>query len=170
MKNKPTILIFGILVCLSLLVLLAFWIKNARERAIQQDCLSNLHAIGFCVRLYLADKDGKYPRNLQQVVDADNSIARAPFLLVCHGTGKLPGAVTNVAAWTDYTFIDWPAVLGTNAVPTNYPVAFDRSLSNHAGHGVCVLTADGLVRWDSNAEWLRKFSAEHPEAKLPMPQ
>lgn len=170
MKIKTCIFIFGVFVCLSLLVLGTFWLRNVREKVKRQDCLSRLHAIGFCVRNYSDEHAGKFPQNLQQVVDVDDSLARAPFLLVCPGSGRLPGAVTNVAAWTDYTFIDWPTVLGTNAVPKNYPIAYDRSMSNHAGHAVCVLTADGLVRWDSNAEWLRKFSTEHPEAKLPTPQ
>lgn len=71
----------------------------------------------------------------------------------------------------DYFFVDWskqPEAI--EKLPGKRPLTYDRRLSNHDGRGINILMADGSVEWDSNAEWLKKFAAEHPNAKLPMPE
>lgn len=91
-------------------------------------------------------------------------------ILICPGTHHVAGRFGNADSWADYTLIDWSVFLGTNVVPNDYPIAYDRFMSNHRNQGVNVLTIGGLVRWDSEAKWLKKFGADHPNIKLTMPE
>lgn len=50
------------------------------------------------------------------------------------------------------------------------PLVYDRYMSNHVWRGINILMTDGTIKWDANAEWLKKFKAEHPDANLPMPE
>jgi hypothetical protein len=161
-RTRHTVLAVGILV---LVFGLAVILIHPLERYQRARCNELLKLIGNAVWVYR----GEHGRLPQQFEVLSNELSN-PVFLICPGSGHSPGSLTNADSWADYTLIDWSVVLGTNAVPDNYPIAYDRFMSNHAGHGVNVLTVDGFVRWDSNAEWLKKFSAEHPEAKLPMPQ
>ncbi len=71
----------------------------------------------------------------------------------------------------NYFFLDWSKLPdGPGTSPGKYPLMYDRRTSNHDGRGINILMVGGTVEWDSNAEWLRKFAAEHPNAKLPMPE
>lgn len=71
----------------------------------------------------------------------------------------------------NYFFVDWsklPDEPGTSR--GKYPLIYDRRLSNHDGRGINILMVDGSIVWDSNVDWLKKFAAEHPNAKLPVPE
>ena len=46
-------------------------LTRAREDARQTVCFANLRAIGFALRMYSVDKDGKFPPNLQVLVSED---------------------------------------------------------------------------------------------------
>lgn len=71
----------------------------------------------------------------------------------------------------EYFFVDWSKLSdGPSTSSGKLPLMYDRRMSNHAGRGINILMVDGTVEWDSNAEWLKKFVAEHPHAKLPMPE
>ena len=71
----------------------------------------------------------------------------------------------------DYVFLDWSKQSnGFEKLPSKRPLKYDRRLSNHIGRGINILMVDGSVEWDSNAEWLKKFAAEHPSIKLPLPE
>ena len=71
----------------------------------------------------------------------------------------------------DYYCIDWQKLPHNADMPLNqYPLAYDRRMSNHNNRGINILMVGGTVEWDSNVEWLKKFSADHPNAKLPMPE
>ena len=71
----------------------------------------------------------------------------------------------------NYFFVDWSKLPdGPGTSPGKYPLMYDRRLSNHDGRGINILMADGSIEWDSNAEWLKKFAADHPSAKFPMPE
>ncbi len=129
-------------------------------------CGETLKLLGNAIRTYKADQQGELPHQLTILSnELDN-----PAFLVCPGSGHEPGSFANADSWTDYTFIDWSVVLGTNPVPGDYPIAYDRFMSNHCSHGINVLTVDGFVRWDPQAEWLRNFAAEHPKFKLRIPE
>jgi hypothetical protein len=136
-----------------------------RYRYQRARCNETLKLLGNAIQTYQGDQEGRMPRQLGVL---SNELSN-PVFLICSGSGHMPGSFSNADSWADYTLVDWPALLGTNSVPSNYPIAYDRSMGNHGGRGVNVLTVDGLVRWDPKAEGLRKFAAEHPNFKLSVP-
>jgi hypothetical protein len=71
-----------------------------------------------------------------------------------------------------YSYINWSTRSFAHIieVPGDYPLAYDRKLSNHSGRGVFVLQVNGRVMWDPGAEWVRDFSVRHPEFHIPIPQ
>ncbi|HRT10636.1 MAG TPA: hypothetical protein P5233_19820 [Candidatus Paceibacterota bacterium] len=129
-------------------------------------CNETLKLLGNAIQTYQAEQQGRLPRQFSAL---SNELSN-PAFLICPGSGHTPGNFSNADSWADYTLVDWPALLETNSVPTSYPIAYDRSLSNHGGRGVNVLTVDGFVRWDPNAERIKKFAAEHPNFKLSVPK
>jgi len=161
-KRAQLILLgFGILV---LSVGLAVISIHPIARYQEWRCREQLKVLGYEVQVYQSD----YAHLPRQLSDLSNRLN--PILLTCPGSGHVPGSFTNADSWADYTFIDWPGILGTNVVPKDYPIAYDRFMSNHGNRGINVLTVFGFVRWDANAEWLRKYAEEHPEVKLRIPQ
>ena len=71
----------------------------------------------------------------------------------------------------NYFSMDWSKLPdGPGTSHHKYPLMYDRRMSNHDGRGINILMTDGSIEWDSNAEWLKEFAAEHPNAKLPIPE
>lgn len=71
----------------------------------------------------------------------------------------------------DYYFVNWSKSPDGPGTPSGkHPLMYDRRLSNHDGRGINILMADGTVEWDADAQRLRKFAVEHPNAKVPMPE
>jgi hypothetical protein len=123
---------------------------------------------------YRLDHDGHWPPDIISVAAAfpggDRQETDTNLLLgrlSCPGAGR--GASRNGTLQSDYIYMNWELHLGTNAVPINYPLFYDRRLANHFGLGVNVLTANGLF-WDFRALRLKKFVAEHPEYHIPLPE
>ena len=75
-------------------------------------CRDTLKLLGSAIRTYQGDHQGQLPRQLAVL---SNELSN-PVFLVCPGSGHSPGSFTNADSWADYTFIDWPVFLGTNAV------------------------------------------------------
>jgi len=71
-----------------------------------------------------------------------------------------------------YAYVNWSAKSFAHVadVPGEYPLVYDRTLSNHSGRGVFVLRINGSVVWDPGAKWVRDFSGAHPEYHLLIPQ
>ncbi len=71
-----------------------------------------------------------------------------------------------------YVYVNWSSRQFAHVaeVPAEYPLIYDRALSNHLGRGIFVLKVNGSVIWDSGAEWIRGFTAKHPEYHIPLPQ
>lgn len=90
------------------------------------------------------------------------------FLLTCPGVQQFRSA--NRESEGDYTYINWSLILGTNRVPDDYPLAYDKRLSNHSGMGINVVLVHGFAFWDFRAHWLKRFAAEHPKYHLPLPE
>jgi len=89
------------------------------------------------------------------------------ILLSCpgvHANGKHPDEPA------DYIYVNWQQLLGTNAIPDNYPLIYDRKVSNHCGLGINILPVNGKCFWDFRARWLKNFKRKHPEYDLPIPQ
>lgn len=127
----------------------------------QQNCKQQLRSLWSAIALYRHDHANQWPPTPDSL-DKD-MVGR---LLKC------PGVKANSAAsQSDYFYVDWSKLqLAPNAFSGKYPLMYDRHTSNHGGRGINVLMVDGSVEWDSNAERLKKFVAEHPDAKLPIPK
>jgi hypothetical protein len=159
---RPILIGFGISLLVAVVVIILIHPVSRYQRV---RCREQLKALGYAVQVYRSDQS-----HLPHQLCVLSSELINPVLLTCPGSRHTPGSFTNADSWADYTFVDWSVVFGTNTVPDNYPIAYDRFMSNHAGHGVNILTVNGFVKWDPNAEWLKKFATEHPDAKLPMPE
>jgi hypothetical protein len=162
--------------CLFVLALVTVWLRHQRELARRYDCLSVLRSTCFLLNMYRQDHDGELPVDFGALSNYTSS------RLFVFGSGRAAGSWTNIAEWMDYFYIRWPSVTG---LYTNYPLMYDRRLSNHGGKGINVLLVEGLVGsaivgkpetfrgqffWDEDAKWLRAFARDHPEAHIPLPE
>jgi hypothetical protein len=129
-------------------------------------CREALRLLGNAIQIYGGEHQGQLPRQLTLL---SNELSN-PAFLVCPGSGHKPGSYADAEIWKDYQMIDWFLVFGTNAVPGNYPIAYDRFMKNHGGEGANVFTVDGVVRWDLHAGGLKRFSIEHPDVHLILPE
>jgi len=92
-------------------------------------------------------------------------------LLTCPGTGK--PAPPSSPEQSDYIYIDWSLYFkDARKIPDDYPLAYDRRLSNHSGKGINIVFIGNPkhVMWDKNAQWLKQFTKEHPNYKIPIPE
>jgi hypothetical protein len=117
-----------------------------------------------------------YPSNIVVVASANPIGDLSPFptnrvrnLLACPGVRSEVAFASNGPIDSDYVYVYWEAVFGTNMVPKDYPIIYDRRLSNHRGLGINVLTATNLF-WDFRARWLKGFASKHPEYKIQLPE
>lgn len=133
----------------------------------RKECKGVVRALAYAVAMYRDMHDKMFPPNLSVSVSEE---ASSPRLLVCPGTGKNWGSYTNAEVWADYLYINWSRYYGTNEPPGDYPLVYDRRLSNHKGRGVNIGAVDGSVRWDPNAVSLRVFATKHPEYDVPLPR
>lgn len=134
------------------------------ESVKQRNCKQQLRSVWVAIELYRQNHTNQFPPNLEGL----NREMGGHLPLAC------PGAETNLLqsikdGKIDYFYVDWSELSSATNVAT-YPLIYDRRLANHEGRGINILTVDGSAKWDSNAEWLKKFAAEHPDAKLPMPE
>ena len=164
-------------VALVALVLL-FFVGEQYRKALS--CRSVLSVLWFNEHIYCHDHGGHHPADIVSIAGAfpdalsgqertnmnTNSVAR---LLACPGVGRISKATTVAAIESDYIYINWEPFYGTSTAPAQYPMIYDRSLSNHRGFGVNVLTVGGRCFWDFRAHWLRGFAAKHPEYRIPLP-
>jgi hypothetical protein len=164
--------------CLLLAVIGSAWIRHQREMAVRSECLSVLRSTGSAIAMYRQDHAGNLPPDFS----AMSNYISSTTLYVCPWHSKEPGAWTNITDWMDYFYRPWPSVTG---ICTNYPLMYDRRLSNHHGSGVNILLVEQTVNpyypaaprsfhkqffWDQGAVWLKKFATDHPELRIPMPE
>ncbi len=161
MKQRTFVIVVGSLTIAAVIALLQPLYHYRRTR-----CVEVLKVLGDSIHLYQVSHDGQLPRTL--TVLSNDLIT--PLLLMCPGSRNHSGTFDNADSWSDYLVVDWAKWNGTNAVPSEYPIAYDRTLHNHSGHGINVLSADGFVRWDPNAEQLNRFVKEHPQFRLVIPE
>ena len=138
----------------------------------RSQCQRNLRSIEVAVKSYLDDNGGQRPKTLDDALsnigfgDADKT-AR---ILRCPGAKGLSTG-TDIGSRTGYFYVDWSKWFGpTNLLPASYPLIYDRSLQNHEGRGVNVVSVDGRISWDEGAQALRGFVAKHLEYQLPLPE
>lgn len=141
--------------------------QKASSLADRQNCKQQLRSLWSAIALYRSDHSNQWPPNLESL---DKDIL--DHLLTCPGAARTSAPqVTNVVGQSDYFYIDWSKLpQEPSAASDKYPLIYDRRLSNHGGQGINILMVNAAVEWDANIEWLKKFAAEHPNAKLPMPE
>jgi hypothetical protein len=161
------------LVVLSAVVLLAIVIARVnRDRVLhpttcERQCIAILKQLTFVVKLYKED-EGAWPRVTPEFLGS--IFTRENSMYLCKCANSTPGQWANMLEWMDYAYVDWSQLFpGTNVPPNNYPVFYDRRLSNHSGDGVFVALYDGTVIWDPSASYLRSFSLGHPDYPITLP-
>jgi hypothetical protein len=140
-------------------------------------CRDLLSVLSFNVRWYRTENGEHRPSDIFCVANAFYSNAFSPseftnspaarVHLFCPGVGRESSRLKNVNE-CDYTYVNWEPFFGTNSVPNDYPLIYDRRLSNHRGLGINVVTCGGSCFWDYRARWLRAFAAKHPEYHVPV--
>ena len=110
---------------------------------------SNLH-FQVCYR-YRLEHDNTFPPDLKtafwesEMHLAPDSPSSAIFLK-CPGSGTKQGLLIDAEEWQDYIYINWSLYYGAQPVPPDYPLIYDRRLSNHDGKGINVVSVEGAVR------------------------
>lgn len=167
-------------VCICGLALAAVfaWFQDMRFQARRDVCTSRLRSIGCVINMYATeDHNGALPPTISALTFGHVYVSPALFRCPSKGINAVPPDGSTVDDWMDYLYIYWPE--GKNT-PKDYPLLYDRRLSNHKGKGICILRIEGigdapklhlpLPIWDENAEWLKKFAKEHPECNIPLPE
>ena len=135
-------------------------------------CRNRMIALKSTFQGYRNDHNWNYPPDLASSASwmfdgASLSTNEVKVLLSCPGVGVDRRELRDI---TDYTYINWQKLLGTNAVPGEYPLIYDGKLSNHLGLGINILPVSGKCFWDFRARWLKSFIDKHPEYHLSVPQ
>lgn len=142
---------------------------SLRQSFLVKGCQAVMHDVLLNdLKEYRHKYDGQYPPDLAAAENFNNPGGKLDFV-TCPGVGirTLPAAGGTNA---DYIYVNWGLTFGTNDVPGNYPVIYDRRLANHKGLGVNVITMDGRHFFDRHASWLQKFTNSYPQYHLTMPE
>lgn len=159
--RRVCVLVTGLLiiVCLFFVMSHAIGIWN-RNR-----CNFIVGDISLAIRSYCEDYNS-FPPNLMSLVHGN--YIRDTRALMCPAVHP---SLPNGAYRADYTYINWSNYFDTpNKVHQDFPVVYDRALSNHGGSGINIGRVDGGMFWDPGATWLRHFAASHPEYDIPVPK
>lgn len=171
--KKTIVLIAGFGLFLVIVVLFFnAYLNTVRCRKVLISQLNNF-------RQYRLDHKGHYPLDISVLSQAieigtrssstSEPLPRTTILLSCPGVRRRPILIAEANTQSDYIYINWEQFYGTNDVPAEYPIVYDRSLSNHFGRGVNVITFGGGCFWDRGAKWLKQFAADHPSFKVIVP-
>lgn len=139
------------------------------------ECPMRLQELQGLTVTWAAGEGGHYPTNLAFVVQAFTMTSEKRRLrlhpLLCPESESPLKSGELQEREADYTYVNWSAWFAdSQAVPKDYPMFYDRSMSNHKGRGIFLIRIDGSVIWDPGATWLRGFANHHPEYTIPIPQ
>ena len=155
------------------LVLLFGFSKGIQEAILCRSILRNALFNNF--QQYRLDHAGHYPPDIISFAAAfpggDRVETNRDILigrLTCPGAGAKSSAIAKGEIESDFIYVNWEPFFGADDLPIGCPLFYDRRLSNHYGLGVNVLTTDRRF-FDFRARWLRKFTADHPEYGLRLP-
>jgi hypothetical protein len=144
----------------ALAAVLCIVVPRARYIVDRYNCSRQLQSLWCALQLYKQEHGGQWPLTLK---DLDISVQR---LLKCPGVAECRDECRE-----DYIYIPWQGTgLKVENGATEYPLIYDRSLSNHRGKGINILLLDGRVMWDPGAMRLKKFASEHSDIVLPVPR
>ena len=174
--TKRTIQIF--LRYLPAVAFIGLWIAYMHMQARPSpDCPAKLSRLGDAIVQYANDNRDAFPPSAADlIVPGRMYVAQSYFRCPKADSRAVPPQSIATDGRMDYLYVYWPDGLKT---PRDYPVMYDRRLSNHGGRGIYVLRIEEVVirsredrpevMWDENATWLKKFAKEHPEFDIPLP-
>src|SRR4051812_25552269 len=139
----------GASICL-LLLLTACRVAQAGPDRNRSQCQRSLRALENAVKAFPDDHGGQHPATLDEALSniGFGDVERTARMVRCPGTASLLIG-TDIRSRTGYYYVDWSKWFGpTNAVPTSYPLIYDRFLSNHEGKGINLVLVDGTILWD----------------------
>lgn len=163
-------------VCLAALAFVALTV--GLHRVHRYACREHISSMFYNYRTYRLEHGEHSPTNAEQVASfgGGNGLvsweANRPAiqrLLTCPGHGRTSSSPAGEAIVSDYIYVNWEPFFGTNAIPDDLPLIYDRHLANHASRGVNVLTTSRFF-WDDRARWLRNFATQHPKYHIELPQ
>jgi len=160
------------LAALGLLIvgLLAFGLSRAIRISKRHVCQENLSAFEYAIRMYSIEENG-FPSNPIDLIPTHVPNIQSLRLLMCPAVHHQKKDVSDGTDWGDYTYVNWSDYYeDPEKVPADYPLMYDRALSNHDGRGINIARVDGMTFWDPGGAWLRDFAARHPEYDIPVPE
>lgn len=127
---------------------------------------------------YRTDHNGNWPNDIVTVAGAfpgmgfvETNLQKLAWRVSCPGRGKKAGRGPGTDQFFgDYHYVNWSVYFGTNEAPSGFPLFYDKSLANHRGLGVNIITVEGRAFWDFRGHWIKKFAEEHPEYDIPLPK
>jgi hypothetical protein len=150
-------------------------IRAARAKARESSCI---HKLNCCFPksfiMYGTDHNGQMPPNMAAMGPAGKTCYISQLkIFLCPSSHSITGSAANIDEWMDYIYIPWPG--GTTNTPSDYPIMYDRRLSNHGGEGINVVRIGNMngtegAFWDEDAEQLKAFAAKHPDLHIPLPE
>lgn len=134
-----------------------------RQRVTQSNCAQVQRAWWTLIEQYREAHHGLYPSNLGVLSSQFPAQVTAPL--------KCPGASKSSDPVKGFVYLDWSTEpKGADWTSGQYPLLYDKQLSNHDGQGLNILMVNGSVFWDPNAKWLSTFASQHRSAKISLPR
>ncbi len=131
-----------------------------------ENLYKNIH---FIIQMYSMENSGRFPKSLKESFDYMGGDKSLKSLFKCPGRAHdlKEDKPDEMDSWVDYIYIYWSEGVKT---PSEYPLVFDKRLSNHKGKGINILLVGHKYFWDENAKWLMGFVKKHPELKIQLPE
>jgi hypothetical protein len=166
----------GYLFVLTAFVAMNYYWHYREQRLIRQneeECPSHLNILGYWIHEAKAANRGRYPPSLNFLNDVYSKRSgiykNRAHPALCPKSDRALNLQEDCSVWSDYYYIDWSNVFGTNKVPDGFPIAYDKRFNNHQS-GVFILEASENVVWDEGGLWLLKFIQTNSFLKLPPPE
>ena len=140
------------------------------------ECPMRLEEVRGFMQTWALGAGNAYPSDLGPVVLAFENMTperrRARLHpLLCPGSEQDVSQGNIDASKSDYVYLNWQTRVTNGAVMSgDYPMLYDKRLSNHGGRGVYVMKVNGTVLWDAGARWLQSFTASNVSYEIKLPE
>lgn len=178
MMKRTIAFLFCIIALLSCIVFAAgYHAKRTYQLVAKYDYECPMHLVDmYDIIMALAREHGRFPGDLASITNklpiSEYSARWRLHPVLCPGLQAPFDLKSPTADSFGYAYVDWSSKSFAHPaeVPGDYPLVYDRALTNHSGRGVFVLRVNGSVVWDPGAEWIRGFSHSHPEFRILSPE
>ena len=146
--------------------------KNQYEESL---CPSHLRSLGAVLAMYSEVMNNALPPKIS-ILPANEYVL--PSFLGCPDKDleAKPANYDEFDKWIGYYYVYYP---DWKKLPKDYPVLYDKRLSNHNSKGIFILNIEKIRQpktavpgpfWDEGAQWLKKFAKDHPDLNISMPE